>query len=285
MAALDRAAAERREFLASACGGDDALRHDVESLLQAHDLVERDEVDAAAPPAADEPFAPGDVFAIRSRIVAPPAPGRRSIFWRADRFRPRMPNRGAEAAARRPSPGGPALLLMNRGWRGVGRRRYAASCRRSARPRRFLDGARAGRGPRGLRPIASAGCRRRRSRRSGVNCATRWPRRTGRAFFTATSSPRTCSSTNGRCASPISALPSPARDAAQHRHRHAGLHGAGAAAQRRVGLGTNGPLRARAGAVRASRRTTHLQPRGVGASPAAAVDHRRWGRIRGSNAW
>ena len=47
--------------------------------------------------------------------------------------------------------------------------------------------------------------------------------------------------------------------------------------QRRVGLGTDGPLRARAGAVRASRRTTHLQPRGVGASPAAAVDHRRRG--------
>ena len=38
--ALDRGPAERAAFLAEACGGDDELRNEVESLLGFHDRAE-----------------------------------------------------------------------------------------------------------------------------------------------------------------------------------------------------------------------------------------------------
>ena len=56
-AALERAPAERASFLADACAGDDELRREVESLLEAHDragtFIESPAMEMAAKAAAD----------------------------------------------------------------------------------------------------------------------------------------------------------------------------------------------------------------------------------------
>ncbi len=64
-AALECAPDERAAFLAEACAGDEALRHEVESLLAAHDqagsFIESPPNDVAAEMFADEPARPGDL--------------------------------------------------------------------------------------------------------------------------------------------------------------------------------------------------------------------------------
>jgi len=109
LAALNRDAAERRAFLTAACGGDQALLENVESLLTAHDAVERDEADAAAGSASVEPFAPGDVFAGRYRMVARLGQGGMGDVWRADDLILDMPV--ALKLLHTTGPAGRALLL------------------------------------------------------------------------------------------------------------------------------------------------------------------------------
>src|SRR5262249_12588731 len=67
LAALDHPAAERQAFLATACGARADLRSEVESLLAAHDDNTSQEPSPTASPT--EPFAPGDLFAHRYRMV------------------------------------------------------------------------------------------------------------------------------------------------------------------------------------------------------------------------
>jgi tetratricopeptide (TPR) repeat protein len=81
--ALSRRAAERQEFLAVACGADAALLQDVQSLLAAHGDADQEDADLEAP-AGDEPFAPGDTFAGRYRMVARLGQGGMGDVWRAD---------------------------------------------------------------------------------------------------------------------------------------------------------------------------------------------------------
>src|SRR5216117_1366704 len=67
-AALDRAPAERSVFLANACDGDEALRHEVESLIASHEkdgsFIDSPAYEAAAEAIVNEKaeFKPGQVI-------------------------------------------------------------------------------------------------------------------------------------------------------------------------------------------------------------------------------
>src|SRR5262245_21339252 len=82
LAALDQPAAERQAFLANECGVRDDLRSEVESLLAAHDDTTTQEPSPTPSPTA--PFAPGDLFAHRYRMVARLGQGGMGDVWRAD---------------------------------------------------------------------------------------------------------------------------------------------------------------------------------------------------------
>jgi serine/threonine protein kinase/Tfp pilus assembly protein PilF len=81
LAALSHPAADRAAFVAGACGGDEALRREVESLLE---YYEENEPSAPAREPARPRFVPGEVFAARYRMIARIGRGGMGDVWRAD---------------------------------------------------------------------------------------------------------------------------------------------------------------------------------------------------------
>jgi Tfp pilus assembly protein PilF len=90
--ALDRPAAERRAFLTAACGGDDELRREVESLLAFHEEEQREDpgysgrqrTPGTGSSRNGVPFVPGDVLAGRYRMITRIGRGGMGDVWRAD---------------------------------------------------------------------------------------------------------------------------------------------------------------------------------------------------------
>jgi tetratricopeptide (TPR) repeat protein/predicted Ser/Thr protein kinase len=82
IAALEREGADRDAFLADACGGDTALRAEVEELLRFH--ADSTGMPTGSDQAEPRTFAPGFVFGMRYRMVTRLGKGGMGDVWRAD---------------------------------------------------------------------------------------------------------------------------------------------------------------------------------------------------------
>jgi tetratricopeptide (TPR) repeat protein len=92
LAALEHAPADRPAFLAKACGGDAALRAEIESLLAFHEednpanatTTDGSEDGLTPGPGAEFSIAPGDIFARRYRMISRIGRGGMGDVWRAE---------------------------------------------------------------------------------------------------------------------------------------------------------------------------------------------------------
>lgn len=84
LAALERPTSERRAFVVDACGDNDTLRQEVESLLTVHEAAPESETPGGSTDIRVPEFPPGALFAGRYRMISRIGRGGMGDVWRAD---------------------------------------------------------------------------------------------------------------------------------------------------------------------------------------------------------